>query len=226
MSRSLYVAPIAWALLAGCKPTVSSTKPPAAPKAEPNPVASPVSPDVEPKVVEPGDAEAVPGDAPLHKPTAGAFEPIAFNDDSLKRIAKVQRYVTAAASRRALDPNLLNAIIWTESKFHPRARNRSGAKGLMQLMPRTSRAMAKRLGRASRPYDPEFAVEAGALLLSILLEKFDGDIDLALFGYARGSGSVRKWQGTNEPMPEGVRKFIAKVRRAQRSFAELHAAMT
>lgn len=132
---------------------------------------------------------------------------------------KMQPYVRKAASDHGIDPHLLNGIIWAESKFNPKAHNKkSGAKGLMQLMPGTAKAMAKRLERPSRPFDPEFATQAGAKLLSVLSEKFDGDVELMLFAYARGGGTVRKWQGTGKPMPEGVRKFIAKVRNAQASF--------
>ena len=82
--------------------------------------------------------------------------------------------------------------------------------------------MAKRIGRPNRPYDPEFAVEAGAALLPGLLEKFERDEQLALFGYARGSGSVRKWKKNGGPqLPRGVRRFIGRVRRAQATFEDL-----
>ena len=91
----------------------------------------------------------------------------------------------------------------------------------MQLMPRTGKAMAKKIGRRFRPYDPELSVHAGAKLLAILLERFGGDEKLALFGYARGSGAVRKWQKNGGQIPEGVRKFIARVTRARHTFAQL-----
>jgi soluble lytic murein transglycosylase-like protein len=144
-----------------------------------------------------------------------------LTDDELERARRVQRHVKAAAREHGIDPNLLNAIIWRESRFKPRARNPSGVRGLMQLMPRTAQAMAKKLGRPNRPYDPAFSVHAGAALLSILLAKFDGDPSLALFGYARGSGSARAWQRSGEPMPARVRSFINDIRDAQRGFEAL-----
>jgi soluble lytic murein transglycosylase-like protein len=92
----------------------------------------------------------------------------------------------------------------------------------MQLMPVTSRAMAKRLGRAHKPTDPNFSIHAGTKLLSQLTEKYDGDEELALFGYARGIGRVADWKATpGQPLPEGVQSFIQRVRRAQAKFAEL-----
>ena len=91
----------------------------------------------------------------------------------------------------------------------------------MQLMPKTGKAMAKRLERRFKPYDPEFSVQAGAKLLSILLGKFDDDVELALFGYARGGGRVRRYLREGGEIPEGVVKFIARVRRAQYTFEQL-----
>jgi soluble lytic murein transglycosylase-like protein len=162
-------------------------------------------------------AAATPKPAPANDPP-----PLALDDEQLARARRVQKHVIAASKEYGVEPNLINAIIWNESKFNPKARNRSGARGLMQLMPKTSRAMAKRIGRANRPYDPSFSIHAGTYLISRLLEKFDGDVELALFGYARGSGNVRKWQSAPpQAMPEGVQEFIARVRRAQATFEGL-----
>jgi len=168
--------------------------------------------------------------APRSKPTPAAPSPVrsaprppplTIEDEYLERACRVQPFVEDAAKAHDVAPNLLNALIWLESKFDPRAHNRSGARGLMQLMPKTSQAMAKALGRPNRPYDPEFSVHAGAHLLSLLLRKFDGDERLALFGYARGSGSVRAWQAKKQPLPEGVRTFIEKVERGRETFSLL-----
>lgn len=183
--------------------------PPPAPQAQtPAPAPAP-APEPQPQPEEPQPEEPQP-------------EPIELSDAELARARKVQRIVAKAAADHGVDPNLINGIIWVETKFNAKARNRSGASGLMQLMPVTSRAMAKRLGRAHKPMDPEFSVQAGTKLLAQLQEKYDGDEDLALFGYARGIGSVAKWKETpGQPMPEGVQSFIRKVRRAQATFAEL-----
>lgn len=171
-------------------------------------------------------APATPSESPPARPPKAArteppFHPISLTDEQLARACKVQPLVARASAAENLEPNLVNAIVWLESKFDPKASNKSGAKGLMQLMPTTSKAMAATLQRKNRPFDPEFNIHAGAHLLRVLLDKFDGDEKLALFGYARGSGRVRAWQKTREPMPAGVREFIAKVERGRKTFARL-----
>jgi len=182
---------------------------------------------------EPAPAEPVAVDVPARKTPAEpasqpkpdeptpAFKPIPLSDEMLARARKVQPIVARAAAEHGLDPNFLNGVIWVESKFNPKARNRSGAKGLMQLMPKTGQAMAKKLGRRHRPYDADFSIHAGAKLLSILLAKFDNDEEVAMLGYARGGGRARRYVREGGEMPEGVQKFIARVRRAQKTFKSL-----
>ena len=217
MTRAVGVA----LALAGCVAvTAPVPAPPASPAAsvpepveEPPPVAEPAPrPTPPPKKAKP---------APPPKKVKPTPEPYTLNDEQWKRARAVQRFVIAASAEHGVDPNLLNAVIWVESKFNPKARNNSGAKGLMQLMPKTGRAMAERLGRRHRPYDPEFSVHAGAKLLSTLLGKFEGKEKLALFGYARGGGRVRRWQREGGPIPEGVVKFIGRVERARFTFESL-----
>jgi soluble lytic murein transglycosylase-like protein len=186
--------------------------------------AQPPTPTIPEGAAEPADAaatQATPTDAssPAKKPSNAE---IRINAEQLERARALQPLVARAAAEHEIDPNLLNGIIWVESKFNSRARNKkSGAQGLMQLMPGTSKAMAKRLERPNRPYDPEFATMAGAKLLSVLSGKFGADETLMLFAYARGGGTVRKWQKSEDPMPKGVLKFIDRVHRAQRTFAAM-----
>jgi soluble lytic murein transglycosylase-like protein len=221
MDRVMRCAMVAWLVFAAsCRPTE-------APSADPSEPTSPaaVAHDEAQPSASPRTAGSTATVAPSPPAPVVQYEPLALDGDQLARARKVQRYVRAAAAEYEIDPNLLNGIIWAESKFQPRARNRSGARGLMQLMPKTSQAMAKQMARPNRPDDPEFSIAAGACLLSILLSKFDGDEELALFGYARGSGSVRAWQSRGETeIPEGVRKFIERVRRARATFAALNLA--
>lgn len=158
------------------------------------------------------------GSTEIERAKEPAFVPIALTEDQLRRACRVQAIVAKASTSEGVEPNLINAIVWLESKFDPKAYNRSGARGLMQLMPTTSKAMAQALRRQNRPYDPDFSIHAGAHLVRVLLEKFEGDEHLALFGYARGSGRVRAWQKTREPLPDGVRSFIEKVERGRRTF--------
>lgn len=201
-------------LATGCASTSSSSSTP--------PVAN--TSDTPP---EPADAQARPGDGADPKPaepepTEPELPPLELSEADITRAKSVQKIVADAAEEHGVDANLINGIIWVETKFNAKARNPSGARGLMQLMPVTSKAMAKRLGRAHKPSDPDFSIHAGTKLLSQLTEKYDGDEELALFGYARGIGSVANWRETpGQPLPDGVKSFIARVRRAQAKFTEL-----
>lgn len=145
--------------------------------------------------------------------------PMDLSQEAIARARQFQPIVHEAAAQHGVDPHLINGIIWHESKFNPRARGPSGARGLMQLMPRTSKSLARRLERPHRPYDPDFNVHAGTLLISRLLDKFDGDETVALAAYARGSGRVRGWLDEGQPFPEGVLRFVRKVKRGQATFA-------
>jgi soluble lytic murein transglycosylase-like protein len=144
-----------------------------------------------------------------------------FSEEQLEHIYAVQDIVAAASAAHGVDPALINALIWVESKFDRRARGPAGAQGLMQLMPKTAGAMAKRLGRKRDAYNPDFNIHAGTLLLSRLLDRFEGDVTLALAGYNRGGGTVSKWVAAGEPMPAGVEGFVDRVVEARGWFEGL-----
>jgi soluble lytic murein transglycosylase-like protein len=103
---------------------------------------------------------------------------------------KIDQIIFDAASRESLDPRLVHAVIWQESKYDVDARSPVGALGLMQLMPAT----ARRFG-CVKPDDPLENVEAGTKYLHWLLERFSGNVELALAGYNAGEGSVDKYHG-------------------------------
>jgi soluble lytic murein transglycosylase-like protein len=197
---------LALTLSGSCQPRSSTTAP--APSSSP-PTASTTA--IAPPRESPPKIETPPPAAPIEPP---------WTDADVPRIRKYQALVYAAAGEYDLDPHVLNAIIWHESKFHADARGPGGAAGLMQLMPTTSRAVAKKLGRANRPYDAKYNVAAGAWLLHRLLEIFDGDEDLALAGYALGSGGVKKRIDAGEPLPEKTQRFIRRVHEWSQAFEE------
>lgn len=92
--------------------------------------------------------------------------------------------------RQGVDPRLIHAVIWQESRYNQSATSHVGAQGLMQLMPAT----AKRFG-CDDIGDTESNVEAGTKYLRWLLNHFNGDVALALAGYNAGEGAVEKHQG-------------------------------
>jgi soluble lytic murein transglycosylase-like protein len=95
-----------------------------------------------------------------------------------------------AGEREGVDPRLIHAVIWQESKYKTDAVSHVGAQGLMQLMPAT----AKRFG-CEDANDSESNVNAGAKYLRFLLKRFDGNVSLALAGYNAGEGNVDKYDG-------------------------------
>ena len=89
-----------------------------------------------------------------------------------------------------VDPRLIHAVIWQESKYKPEATSHVGAKGMMQLMP----AAAERFGCEDRN-DAAANVTAGTKYLRWLLKRFDGNVTLALAAYNAGEGNVDKYEG-------------------------------
>ena len=102
--------------------------------------------------------------------------------------------VRGHARNYELDPALLAAVIYQESRFDARAESSSGAIGLMQLLPQTAKGIALRTGgtrfEVDDLYDPEINVRYGAWYLRHLLTKYDGDLDKALAAYNGGQGNV------------------------------------
>lgn len=142
-----------------------------------------------------------------------------FSEDEQLRIALVQPIVEREAKAHGLEPALVNAVIWVESRFRPEAKSPAGARGLMQLMPATAAHLAKQLGeRRPKAHDPDFNIRAGAYYLSRLLERFDGDETLAIAAYNAGPGNVAKWQANGKPLPDYSRDYVAKVNEARARF--------
>jgi soluble lytic murein transglycosylase len=96
-----------------------------------------------------------------------------------------------------LDPALLAAVIYQESKFRADSRSSSGAIGLMQLLPDTAKGIALHTGgsrfRVGDLYDPEINVRYGSWYLRHLLRKYD-DEEVALAAYNAGQANVDRWR--------------------------------
>jgi soluble lytic murein transglycosylase len=107
------------------------------------------------------------------------------------------KQVAVQADRFGLDPFLVLAVIREESRFNSRAVSRSGARGLMQIMPRTGRGIAQRLElekyRTRKLFIPALNIEMGTYYLSNLVGDFDRNVYLALAGYNGGPNRIRKY---------------------------------
>jgi soluble lytic murein transglycosylase len=110
---------------------------------------------------------------------------------------RYEQIVRGHARNYDLDPALLAAVIYQESKFKANARSSSGAIGLMQLLPDTAKGIALHTGgtafRVDDLYNPELNVRYGAWYLRHLLQKY-GDERTALAAYNAGQDNVDRWQ--------------------------------
>ena len=135
--------------------------------------------------------------------------------DRLRYPLRYEQIVRAHARNYRLDPALLAAVIYQESKFNADAKSDSGAIGLMQLRPETAKGIAIRTGgsrfRTQDLYDPEINVRYGSWYLRHLLDKY-GDERLALAAYNAGQNNLDRWlrQGRGIAYPE-TRRYVARV---------------
>lgn len=108
------------------------------------------------------------------------------------------------AQKYQVDPLLVAAVIEQESKFQHTAKSQVGARGLMQLMPRTGRWLG-----AGNLYDPEQNVDAGVRYIKYLQSRFNGNLKETIAAYNAGEGNVRRYNGV--PPFRETKQYVKKV---------------
>jgi soluble lytic murein transglycosylase len=128
---------------------------------------------------------------------------------------RYSQFVRVHAAEHGLDPALVAAVIYQESKFRSSVVSSSGAIGLMQLTPATARGIAIRTGgtrfRTQDLFDPELNIRYGSWYLDNLFKKY-GSERLVLAAYNAGQGNVDRWRARGEGIqfPE-TRAYIERV---------------
>jgi transglycosylase-like protein with SLT domain len=112
--------------------------------------------------------------------------------------------IAEASAEYGVDPELVRAVIRTESRFDPMAESGAGAKGLMQLMP----ILSKELG-VEDPFNPRENIFGGVKYLSRLLDRHHGDVTLALASYNAGPRNVARYKGV--PPFKETRGYVKKI---------------
>ncbi len=135
------------------------------------------------------------------------------------KVMAVAPLVEKAARENNLPASLIYGVIWVESRFNPEAVSRVGARGLMQLMPRTAAYLAECIGWEGRmnSFDPAFNIAAGSYYVARLIKQFDGDVDLALAAYNAGPTNIRRWM-SNTGLPKVSVEYYTMVQTAQAYF--------
>jgi soluble lytic murein transglycosylase-like protein len=132
---------------------------------------------------------------------------------------EVDGYLVKSGTSNSVDPLLLYSVMHQESSFKSRAISPKGARGLMQLMPGT----AMRYG-VTNIFDPRQNIEGGARYLRFLLDRFDGDVNLALAGYNAGEGAVEKYGWRIPPYAE-TQEYVRRISRRYSLLQDPSAAM-
>ena len=128
----------------------------------------------------------------------------AGNKNSSEIPASYAEFIENACEKYRVDPSLVQAVVKVESDFNPFALSRKGAMGLMQLMPQTAIDLNVR-----NSFSPRENIEGGVKYLRSLLDRYEGNVQLALAAYNAGETNVKKW-GTIPPFKE-TRDYVKKI---------------
>jgi soluble lytic murein transglycosylase-like protein len=126
---------------------------------------------------------------------------------------EMHRAITQTSELHRVDPALVRAVIKAESSFDPDAVSRQGAMGLMQLMPKTALSL-----RVTDPYDPGQNIAGGVRHLRYLLDRFQGNLPLALAAY--NAGETRVSRESRVPRIRETREYVRRVLRFYKDYRQ------
>jgi soluble lytic murein transglycosylase len=125
-----------------------------------------------------------------------------------RAVEELKPLIVVAAVRHGLDPDLVAAIVEAESSGNPAAASRAQAYGLMQVRVPTARDMAGRDVTVEELFDPILNLDLGCRYLRRMLDRYGGDVRLALMAYNAGPGKVDQWLAV-EPDPARALRNVA-----------------
>lgn len=164
---------------------------------------------------------------------------IPYPIETLKFPLAYWELINTYAQKHNIDPFLVTAIIRQESAYAPKALSYANARGLMQIIPKTGRLVAKQIGvknfKTSQLYDPETNIMLGTKYIANLLEKFDGNLYRAIAAYNAGPKATDKWWPEKGIVDHDVvvenityrstRRYVKHVIRNQHHYRKIYSAL-
>lgn len=136
---------------------------------------------------------------------------ISATETSAKDVGSLVQTIEKLAAAHDVDPALAKAIAKVESNNNSNAVSDAGAQGVMQLMPETARQLG-----VTNPLNPTENIDGGVRYLKGLLDKYSGNVPLALAAYNAGPGNVEKYGGI--PPFRETQQYVAKAMEYYRQF--------
>jgi len=146
-------------------------------------------------------------------PSVGAVSLDVFKEEYFRTHVPYGAIIYREARKNDLPPELVAAMVQTESDFRPKLVSNKSAQGLMQIVPETARILGIR-----NPFDPEQNIAAGTRYFRNLLNRFEGNQAIALAAYNAGPTNVARFGGV-PPFPE-TQQYIQKVNRRHTTYRD------